>query len=121
MMKKSTIPKERSNRFSEPKIESQEMSVNNNEIEIRLCLKEYCKARIYRENNGYKKLVYDTNIGNCNIFYDKLNNDGNYTYSIIPYYMDNKKVYYGEEVVLNTVKATKSQNLDKKWWKNDLD
>lgn len=121
LMKKSTIPKERSNRFSEPKTENQEMSVNNNNIEIRLCLKEYCKARIYRENNGYKKLVYDTNVGNCNIFYDKLIEDGSYTYSIIPYYMDNEKIYYGKEIVLNTVKVTKSQNLDNKWWKNDLD
>ena len=70
LIKKNSLSIGKSNRFSFPNIEKPQIIVNNNGIELRLCLTEYYDALIFREENGKKIKVYDTKNNNKDCFVD---------------------------------------------------
>ena len=113
-------PKSKSKIFSSPNIENIISSVDFNRISIRLCLKEYYNARLYKVVNGKRKLVFDTinSIDKTYIDTDVLPNEI-YEYIAIPYYIANGKEYYGEEVILDKIK-TPTSNVGENWWDNDF-
>lgn len=116
LVKNNNIPKLVSSRYSSPEIKIPQISVNNNQIYILLCLPEYYDALIYREENGRKMLVYDTKNKNKEYFIDnKIKSDIVYSYSVIPYYNDNGKCYYGKEITLKKIKSP-TINVDDDWW-----
>ncbi len=115
IFKKNYLPKTMSTRFTLPKIEKPELTVNNNEIIIRLCLTEYYDARIYRENNGEKIMVYNSLFNNKEIFYDYDTIDGQtYTYSIVPYFIKDDDEFIGNEIFIAKIKINKS-DFSKDW------
>ncbi len=116
LVKNNNIPKLVSSRYSSPEIKMPQISVNNNQIYILLCLPQYYDALIYREENGRKMLVYDTKNKNKEYFIDnKIKSDIVYSYSVIPYYNDNGKCYYGKEITLKKIKSP-TINVDDDWW-----
>lgn len=122
LFKNSNIPVKISTRFSSPKIKEPKSIVKHNNISIKLCLTELYDAKIYKVFDGKKICVYDsikekdkTKFIDTDILPDK-----NYTYTIVPYYTDGNKCYYGEEIVLPTIK-TPSINLGDDWWLNEFD
>jgi len=121
LFKNSALPKLQSERFSNPKILAPEISLNNNAIEIRLCLTEYYDAQIYKEFNGIKEMVYDTNGNDKNVFLDfNIDPDTSYQYSVIPYFLSNDKKNYGQEILLKKIKSPRI-TPDDDWWLNDID
>ena len=105
----------KSNRFSYPIIDKPQISVNNNGIELRLCLTQYYDALIYREENGEKIKIYDTNNNKKDIFIDNnITPNKVYRYSVIPYFISNNKTFYGEEIFLPKIKSPTSIVDD--WW-----
>lgn len=96
----------KSTRFSVPKIEKQETSINNKGFSVRLCLPQYYDAEIYRVSDGKKIKVYDTINNNRQVFNDyNLKSGKSYEYYIVPYYVYNGKTYYGDEMILSKIKS----------------
>lgn len=118
--KKSHLPKSYSSRFSYPKIENGEISVNNNEIHIRLCLPSYCGFRIYRKTGNFKILIYDSKgAENVTEFTDKnLQNNKTYRYSVVPYVNGNNGTVFGEEYFFKEIKTSPTAELGDDWWQD---
>ena len=58
---------------------------------------ELIKVLIYRSVNGVKNLVYDSKNATSKVFIDKsLEYNSEYEYSIIPYYDNGNKTFYGK-------------------------
>lgn len=102
-----------------PKVINAEISYFNNKISISLCLTERTNFLVYRQDKNIKKLIFDSKNNNQNFFVDNSvlpNNE--YTYIIIPYYLDKDKYYYGSEYVTKKIK-TPAVNIND-WWQNDF-
>jgi len=116
--KKENLPQETSKRFSYPQIENCILSVNDKEINIRLCQTELYEYKIFREFNGKKILIYDTkNKNNKFDFTDNKLERGIYQYTIIPYYIYENKEYLGKPFVSNKILI--SNNILDNWWNNE--
>ncbi|MDE6691296.1 MAG: hypothetical protein K2K04_04925, partial [Clostridia bacterium] len=90
------LPKEQSTRFTTPTIKKPSILVSNNNICISLCQTQYYSYLIKRQN----KVIYDGN------WTDKICDeppDGDYEYSVTPYYCAEGKKYYGTEIKLPRV------------------
>ena len=118
--KNSRIPKTISERFSSPKIESAEISVNNNKIYIRLCLAEYYDYKIFRETDGLKIQIYDSKGSrHKSEFTDKhILPNTTYVYSIIPYVSGKNGIKYGEEYFFNEIKTPPKKLFGDDWWRD---
>ena len=49
-----------------------------------------------------------------------INQNAIYKYTIIPYFKNNNTIHYGQEVVINKIKAPITNGRDDDWWINDL-
>lgn len=116
IFKSDNLPTETSKRFISPKIENKKISVFNSGILIELCLTELCEAKIYRERNGVKTLIYDTK-NNLKEFFDKNLSSGIYVYSAVPYFNYGDEEFLGDETFLQKIAVSK-ENDD--WWLNDI-
>ncbi len=115
LFKKSMLPKEKSSSFSCPKIEKPIISVNNNEISIKLCLTQCINAKIFRVENNQKIEVFDSAKNNKNVFTEKLLKKNQiYNYIVIPYYKNNEKIFFGKEIILEKIKSPVLEADD--WW-----
>ena len=115
--KKNNVPKSTSDEFSNPKIKNAEISVINNKILIRLCVAQYLKFYIYRDDGITKELIYDGD--NITEFIDdKINPNIIYQYSIIPYYKNQNNTIYGKELLLDKIKSPSVIDGDD-WWMID--
>ena len=115
-------PLTQSDRFSFPKIENGELSVNNNEISIKLCLTQLYGAAIYKKENGHRELIFDVK-GSADeiVLSDKKITAGKINeYSVIPYYKNENDWFYGEEIILGKIKAPQLCGADE-WWKDDFE
>ena len=122
IFKKDCVPKKISDRFSTPKIENAEISVNNCNITIRLCLPNYCEYKIYRRCGGFSVQIYDSfNKTDKTLFTDRnLMPDTKYFYTVVPYITGKHGIKYGEEYRLNGIK-TPPLNFDgDEWWIDEL-
>lgn len=90
------LPKEQSTRFTAPTIKKPTILVSNNNICISLCQTQYYSYLIKRQN----KVIYDGK------WTDKIYDnppDGEYEYSVTPYYCTDGKTFYGNEIKLPRV------------------
>lgn len=119
IIKKDRVPKIVSTRFSFPKIETPKISYENGKIKVSLCLPEYYRAEIFKEENGIKTLVCD--IRHENEWYDEhVSSNTVYKYSVVPYFLSpNGKKFYGEETQSLTIK-TPNVEFGEDWWDCDM-
>ncbi len=118
------LPVEKSHRFSVPTIQKPEISVNNEQICILLCQTKYYDYIVKRKNNGKIDLVYDGK------WKDKICEnltEGEYEYSVTPYFISENKKYYGEEIALPKVIINNKNGNDgipdvakKDWFDNNF-
>ncbi|MDE7439245.1 MAG: hypothetical protein K2N23_01870, partial [Clostridia bacterium] len=101
-------PKQISNRFNTPTIATPSIKVVNNQINIDLCHAKYYSFIVKRTKNGSKTTIYD---GTWQNTITDNPNEGQYTYTVTPYYKDAGKVYFGEEIILPSVNIGKSNSI----------
>lgn len=102
---KNNIPTEKSVKFSKPTIKTPQQGVNNNEIDILLCQTKYYSYRINRVQNSKTEEIYNGK------WIDKIIDrpeDGEYYYTVTPYYTNGGKMFEGETITLPKVKILKS-------------
>lgn len=100
------LPNERTTRFTCPTIIKPTISVNNNEITMQLCQTKYYSYLIKR--NG--TVIYDGN------WKEKITDsppDGEYEYSVTPYFLKDGKIFYGKEITLPRI-IVRSSKTDEK-------
>ena len=111
---------ERSTRFSSPKLESANISVNNNDIIIRLCMTKCINAKIFKTENGKKIEVYDSLKNKSNEYIEKnILTNKTYSFSVVPYYIADGKTYYGKEFYLEKIKSP-TINAGDNWWDKNI-
>lgn len=116
IFKKNNIPKIKSTRFSNPKIEKPILSVFFNRIKISLCLPQYYNLLVYRYSNNQKTLIYNNKDKNENEIFDLYpQNSKKIYYGFIPYYQTDKKTYFGKEIYSNKIKTPRF-DLGENWW-----
>ena len=120
-VKKSRAPLLKSNRFSCPKIEEPKISINNNEINVQLCLTEYVSVTVYKELNNEKIKVYDSALDKSSVYVEKnVLPNKKYKYYVVPYFVDvNGITHFGKEIELETIKMP-SSTLGENWWIDNL-
>lgn len=96
----NAIPAQVSQKFSHPVIKTPKITTNNGSVCIELCQAKYYAYLIKRHSDGKEITVYDGE-------YQKTITDevaeGNYVYTVTPYYFDGTKNYYGKTIELPTV------------------
>lgn len=115
LFKKSNVPNLKSNRFSSPKVENAKISVNQNGICIQLCVKEYYGIIVYRDDFKRKIKLFDFISSPTEILDKDYIENTEYQYSIVPYFISGKEIYYGKEYHLDKIK-TPSKRIDGDWW-----
>ena len=113
IFRKSCVPKEKSTRFSTPKIKKPKTSIYNNEYSVLLCQTEYIETRIIKEQNGKKSIVFDTK-NKKYLYKEKLNPNIEYRFYALPYYDNGENLFFGEEILLDTIKSPSIKLGD--WW-----
>lgn len=101
-------PKEISDRFSSPAIAMPSISVKNNKINIGLCQTKYYSYIVNRQNEGKTVQIYD-GIWKESIMDNP--HEGKYVYTVIPYYSDENRKYFGAEITLPTVNIGKLNSI----------
>lgn len=121
LFSEKNFPKNKSDRFTHPKIEKPILSANKNEIKISLCQTEYYEIRIIKEKNNVKEKIYDSlNNEKKNVISDVINRNDEYSYYAIPYYKNDNKIFYGKEIFIGKVKYTPIPTNNDKWWKDEF-
>lgn len=90
------MPKEQSTKFTSPTIKKPSISVTNNNVTIALCQTKYYSYLVKRQND----VIYD---GKWTGKVTDKPIDGDYVYSVIPYYFDGENTFYGNEIKLKKV------------------
>lgn len=119
IFKKDNLPSTRSNRFSNPKLESFNLLVNKSEITIQLCLAEYYGVSIIKQSNNGSTVIFDGKGKSVPInIEDTITDCNSYIYYAIPYFKNNNTVVKGQPVELGKVKISYN---DGEWWKDDFE
>ncbi|MDE7257379.1 MAG: hypothetical protein K2N50_05440, partial [Clostridia bacterium] len=100
------LPTEQSTKFTAPTIKKPAISVNNNSICIELCQTKYYSYLVKRNNI----VIYDGNWRN--IISDEPP-DGEYEYTVTPYYVSNGNKLFGNEIKLKRVIIRHEKSQDK--------
>lgn len=101
-------PRQVSDRFTRPTISTPTISVKNGTINIELCQTKYYSYIVNRVKNGKTDIIYD---GKWQKTITDTPQEGVYIYSVMPYYSDGNKRYFGKEIVLPSVNI--GNNSDK--------
>ncbi len=101
-------PKQISDRFNTPSIPMPTVKVKDNKINIELCHAKYYSFIVKRTKNGKTNTIYD---GTWKKMITDSPTEGQYTYTVTPYYKDNDKVYYGKEIVLPSINIGKNNSI----------
>lgn len=118
---KNNAPRDKSVKFTKPNIKTPSITVNNNKIDIVLCQTKYYSYLIKRKNGKQIDTIYD---GSWRESITDEPSDGEYVYSVTPYYLYEGKKYFGKEIALPAVIVRKnsaeqdSPNITKKDWFN---
>ncbi len=112
-------PQEKSTKFSNPKIEMPEYSINNNVFSMFLCQTKLYFYDIYCVENDIKTLIANKKPKeNFEIKYT-LKANKEYYFIIAPYYEINGKKLYGEEILTKKIKLP-TDKTDGNWWTDDM-
>ena len=101
-------PKQISDRFTKPTIPNPTITVSNNQVNINLCHAKYYYYIVKRYNNGAKNIIYDGIWKNSVI---DTPGEGQYTYTVTPYYKFGDETFFGKEVELPTVNIGQSNSI----------
>lgn len=104
------LPKEQTTRFTCPTIQKPSILVDNNKITIQLCQTKYYSYLIKRVKNGKSDIIYD------GVWKNQICDEpqeGEYEYTVTPYFRSGDKVFKGEETVLPRVIIRQSKSEDK--------
>lgn len=108
---KDNEPKQISDRFSLPTIPVPSINIANNQVKIQLCHAKYYSFEVKRNKNGKIETIYN------GIWKEEITDtppDGQYVYSVIPYYNDGTQTYYGNETTLPSVNIGQSNPIQEK-------
>jgi len=100
LCREENLPTETSAKFTHPKIIKPTIAVNDNRINIQLCQTKYYEYQVIRQNNSTVETIYNGKWIDAII--DSPDN-GEYEYSVIPYYRDGDIVYYGDKITFPKV------------------
>ena len=101
-------PKQISERFTSPTIATPTITVTNNQVKVNLCHAKYYSFTVKRYKNGIRTTIYDGLWQDA--IYDTPS-EGQYTYTVIPYFKSVDKVFLGKEITLATVNIGKSNSI----------
>ncbi len=121
LFRKNNLPKDNSCRFSKPIVEILDYSVNNNVLDISLCVTQSIDYKIFFIENNIEYEIFDSN-KSVDKTHAKLNLMSNkeYKIKIVPYYKNNDNVFYGNAIYLNKIK-TPANDAGADWWNNNFD
>ena len=105
---KGNEPKQTSNRFSSPSIPVPSISVADNCVNIQLCHAKYYSFIVKRSKNGKIDTIYD------GIWKESITDkpqDGQYTYTVLPYYKDGFQTYFGNEITLPSINIGQTNSI----------
>ena len=101
-------PNQVSERFTNPSIPIPTIKVANNRVNIDLCHTKYYLLRVKRVKNGIKTTIYDglwkDNITDAPI-------EGQYSYTVTPYFKSGDNIYFGKEIELPPVNIGKTNAI----------
>lgn len=101
---------ERTTRFTSPIIKKPNILVNNNQVTIQLCQTKYYSYIIKRQSNGKTDVIYD---GQWKENIVDQPNEGEYVYSVIPYFVSGAKKFTGSEITMPRVIVRAEKTTDK--------
>ena len=101
---------EQTTRFTSPTIKKPSILVNNNQITISLCQTKYYSYIVKRQNKDKTDVIYD-GLWKENIIDQP--SDGEYVYSVTPYFKSNGKRFTGYEIVLPRIIVRTEKSTDK--------
>lgn len=101
---------ERTSRFTSPIIKKPSILVNNSQVTISLCQTKYYSYIIKRQNNGKSDIIYD---GQWKENIIDQPDEGEYVYSITPYFVSNGKKFTGKEIIMPRIIVRTEKNTDK--------
>ncbi len=109
-----------SDRFTQPKLSDYSINLQDNSVIISLDLPNYYDCYVYKNCNGSKNIIYDTNGKEKNIVIDKtIAPNEEYIYSLVPYFNSNNKIIEGKEIFLEKIKIP-SINIEG-WWSDEFE
>ena len=101
-------PTQISDRFSSPTIATPTITVTNNQVTIELCHAKYYLFTVKRCKNGANTTIYD------GIWKDTITDtpsEGQYTYTVTPYFKCGENTFVGQEITLPPVNIGKSNSI----------
>ena len=101
-------PKQISNRFTSPNIHTPTISVVNNQVNINLCHAKYYLFTVKRCKNDLKTTIYD---GIWKETITDAPSEGQYTYTVTPYFKSGDNIFVGKEITLPSVYIGKSNSI----------
>lgn len=104
----TSLPK--STRFSSPTIKKPAIEVKNNQICIQLCQTKYYSYLVKRISGGKNEIIYD-GIWKENIV--DAPPDGEYEYTVTPYFTSDDKKFLGEEIIMPRIIIRSEKLKDK--------
>lgn len=104
---KNNIPVIKSTKFSNPQITAPVISVKDNSVNISLCQTKYYAYIVKRYSGGGFEVIYDGKWVNSIIDTPK---DGNYIYTVTPYFKDGENKISGKEISLPAVNIGSDKN-----------
>ncbi len=96
----NNVPKAKSTKFTQPTIKKPTISVTNNNVCIVLCQTKYYLYSVKRANKNEKTEIYS------GVWKEKICDaptDGEYEYTVTPFYEKDGKKFYGQEIILPRV------------------
>ncbi len=122
LFKSNNIPRNKSTRYSNPKLENYSISLDSDLIRINFNVNEGIDVKIYRDDGKEKIVVYDSKGNKKESFCDyTVKQNTEYRYSILPYFSSGKEIFYGEEVFLSKIKTPPLIIGGDDWWISDED
>ena len=101
-------PNQISDRFSNPTIQTPTITVVNNQVNINLCHAKYYLFTVNRYKNGINTTIYD---GMWKNTITDTPNEGQYIYTVTPYFKSGDNTYFGKEIILPTVNIGQSNSI----------
>lgn len=119
----NNLPVEKSQRFTKPSINKPTITVSGGTVCIDICHAKYYEYIVKRKHSNNITVIYDGN------WMDKVSEEvaeGEYEYSVTPYFTVGGKKYFGDEIALPKIYVSKKTGNDvpdvarKDWFDNNF-